>query len=92
MNSPIQNSARLATLDKILETTAKAFFDPPPKKDTLRNWFDDANVPRFKANPTAKRGGGTTWYSVPAVEKLFRSRLLPGTASMIRSRGRVMGG
>jgi hypothetical protein len=61
---------------RLRETTIAAFLDPVPAPDTLRVWFDEANVPRFKANPTAKRGGGPVWYSVPAVEKLLRSRTL----------------
>jgi len=70
------NTARLATLEQLLETTIPAFFSPPPTKDTLRDWLDNAGVPRFKSNPTAKRGGGRVWYSVAGVEKLLRSKLM----------------
>jgi hypothetical protein len=73
-------SARLATLDQLLETTIPLFLDPVPSRDTLRDWLDRANVPRFKANPTAARGGGVVFYSVAAVEKFFRSRTLPAGA------------
>ena len=76
-NAPKSN-ARLATLDQLCQTTLPAFLDPLPCRLTLRNWFDEAHVPRFKSNPNAKRGGGTVYYSVPHVEKLFRSRMLPG--------------
>ena len=75
MATETQTNARLATLDKLLETTIPAFFDPPPSRETLREWFDKAQIPRLKSNPTAKRGGGTVFYSVPAVEKLLRSRI-----------------
>ena len=37
---------------------------------------DAAGVQRIKSNPTAKRGGGTIWYSVSDVEKLLRSRMV----------------
>jgi hypothetical protein len=79
-------NARLATLDQLLQTTVPAFLTPAPSRETLRGWFDSAGVPRFKANPTARRGGGPCFYSVAAVEKLFRSRTLPGGA-MLRARG-----
>jgi hypothetical protein len=69
-------NARLATLDVLLETTIPAFLSPPPSRATLREWFDRARIPRFKANPLARRGGGPVYYSVAAVEKFFRSRIL----------------
>lgn len=40
-----------------------------------------ARIPRFKPNPTAKRGGGYVYYSVPAVEKFLRSRTTTGGVS-----------
>ena len=82
-------SARLATLAKLKENTLPQFIDPIPADETLRAWLDAAGIPRFKANPTAQRGGGPCFYSVAAVEKLFRSRTLPGGA-MQRARGPVM--
>jgi hypothetical protein len=72
--------ARLATLDVLLETTIPVFLSPPPSRGTLRAWFDQARIPRFKANPVARRGGGHVYYSVAAVENFFRSRLTPGIA------------
>jgi len=66
--------ARLATMDELLKTTILLYLAPPPSRETLRGLFDDAKVPRFKANPNAKRGGGTVYYSVSAVEKLLRDR------------------
>jgi hypothetical protein len=89
---PMQDNlnARLATLDQLLQTTIPAFLSPCPSRETLRAWFDAAGIPRFKSNPTAQRGGGPCFYSIPAVEKFFRSRTLPGGA-MVRARGPVMG-
>jgi hypothetical protein len=69
-------AARLATLDELIKTTIPAFISPVPSRDCLRDWFDRAAVPRFKSNPSAKRGGGVVFYSVAAVEKFFRSRTL----------------
>jgi hypothetical protein len=71
------NGARLATLDVLRQTTVPAFLNPQPSRDTLRAWFDEARIPRFKANPAAKRGGGPVYYSVAAVEKLLRSKTIP---------------
>jgi hypothetical protein len=70
-------SARLATITELRPMVA-AHLAPVPCDQTLRAWFDDHHVPRFKANPRARRGGGPVYYSVPAVEKLLRHRLLPG--------------
>lgn len=69
-NSP---AGRLATVDELLKTTVPAFLSPPPSRDTLRTWLDKAKIPRFKSNPTAKRGGGPVFYSVSATEKFFRN-------------------
>jgi hypothetical protein len=69
-------TARLANLDELLEKTVPVFLSPVPSRDTLRNWLDGANIPRFKANPAARKGGGCVYYSVPAVEKFFRSRTM----------------
>lgn len=68
--------ARLATLDQLKVTVLPLFLDPLPHDDTLRATFDREKVPRFKSNPTAKRGGGPVYYSVSAVEKIYRNRLL----------------
>ena len=75
MENISNTNARLATLDRLIETTIRVFLDPPPSKDTLRNWFDEARIPRFKSNPSAKKGGGTVFYSVPHIEKFFRNRM-----------------
>jgi hypothetical protein len=76
-NTIESSSARLATLNQLLQTLIPAYLAPPPSHETLRAWFDQARVPRFKANPAAKRGGGPVFYSVAAVEKLLQSRTLP---------------
>ena len=73
----LYNSARLASLDGLLQTVIPAFLNPVPSRETLRDWFDQARVPRFKSNPAARRGGGTVFYSVSAVEKFLQSRTLP---------------
>jgi hypothetical protein len=70
-------AARLATLDQLRKTLIPAQLDPVPSAETLRDWFDEARIPRFKANPTAKRGGGPVFYSVAAVEKFLQTRTLP---------------
>lgn len=69
-------TARMATLDQLLETTIPVYLSPVPTKDTLRNWLDAARIPRFKPNPNAKRGGGYVFYSVAAVEKFLKDRTL----------------
>jgi len=66
--------ARAATLDELIKNVIPLFISPVPSRDTLRNWFDAANLPRFKSNPNAKRGGGPCYYSVAAVEKLLKAR------------------
>jgi hypothetical protein len=84
----IHIGARAATLEKIRSEVAPNFVDPVPTAETLRDWFDGAGIPRFKANPTAKRGGGPCFYQLSAVEKFFRTRTLPGGV-MARIRGPV---
>lgn len=71
-------TARLKTLEQLRQTTLPQFISPVPSNETLRTWFDQAKIPRFKANSAARRGGGAVYYSEAAVEKLFRARLLPG--------------
>lgn len=77
MQKKFNPTARLASLDGLLETIIPAFLNPTPSRETLREWFDEARIPRFKANPSAKRGGGPVYYSVAAVEKYLQSRTLP---------------
>ena len=73
-----ENRARLATIERLRETTIPAFLDPVPQPNTLRYMFRAARIPCFKSNPSAKRGGGIVYYSVAAVEKLFRARMVGG--------------
>lgn len=70
-------TARLASLDGLRETLIPAYLTPVPSRETLRDWFDAARIPRFKANPAAKRGGGPVFYSLAAVEKFLQARTLP---------------
>jgi trehalose utilization protein len=72
----LNNPVRLATLGELRKTILPNFLAPVPSTDTLRSWFDGANIPRFKANTTARRGGGTVYYQVAGVEKFLRSRLV----------------
>ena len=77
MQKKFNPTSRLASLDGLLETVIPASLNPTPSRETLREWFDEARIPRFKANPTAKRGGGPVSYSVAAVEKCLQTRTLP---------------
>lgn len=70
--------ARLATLTVLLQTIIPNYLDPVPSRETARDWFDVARIPRFKPNPLAKRGGGEVYYDVPAVEKYLRQRTIGG--------------
>jgi hypothetical protein len=78
-----QNAARLATLDQLILNTLPNFIAPVPSRETLRALFDRENVPRFKSNPNAERGGGPVFYSVAGVEKIFRTRLMPGRLKVV---------
>ena len=77
MKSNQTPSARLATLDHLSQTVIPNYLMPVPSHETLRDWFDTERIPRFKANPAAKRGGGPVFYSVAAVEKFLQTRTLP---------------
>ena|ERR1017187_6815135 len=77
MNAKEYPSARLATLEQLVKTLIPAYLTPTPSRETLREWFDAARIPRFKANPAARRGGGPVFYSVAAVEKFLQTRTLP---------------
>lgn len=76
-NASSKTSARAATLNKLIVDTIPLYISPVPSHETLRAWFDSAGIPRLKANPSAQRGGGPVYYSVAAVEKLLRQRMLP---------------
>jgi len=66
--------ARLATIDQLRETLLHTYLDPVPTRRALKEWFKRANLSSLKANPAARRGGGTVWYSVAQVERLLRQR------------------
>jgi len=74
-------AARVATIEQIRSNVIAAYMDPPPSVETLRRWFDDSRIPRMKANPSAKRGGGPVYYSVMAVENMLRDRTLEPTSA-----------
>lgn len=67
----------MVTLNHLIENVLPNFLDPLPTAETLRNWLNNARVPCFKSNPTAKRGGGPAYYSLAGVEKFLRTRTLP---------------
>lgn len=73
-NASINPTARLATLEVLERDILPNHLSPVPPRSTLRALFDREGVPRFKSNPGAKRGGGLVFYSVAAVEALFRKR------------------
>ena len=70
------STAHVATMEQIRSNVIAAYMDPPPAVATLRRWFNASRIPRMKANPSAKRGGGPVYYSVPAVENMLRARTL----------------
>jgi hypothetical protein len=74
VNPTQRPKARLATLGELRPTLLAAYLNPVPPVKTLRIWFKSAGIPRLKANPAAKRGGGPAYYSVAAIEKFLRSR------------------
>jgi len=78
-------SARLATLDQLIENILPNFLAPIPSRDTLRDWFDRAGVQRMKANPGAQRGGGPCYYLVADVEKLMRRTIRGGASLRVRT-------
>ena len=43
------SSARLATLNQLLQTVIPAYLTPAPSAFTLRVWFDRERIPRFKS-------------------------------------------
>jgi hypothetical protein len=72
MNETPIPTARLATVDELIEKVIPNFLTPVPSRRRLRELFNREKIPRFKANSQAKRGGGEVFYSVVAVEKLFK--------------------
>jgi hypothetical protein len=72
------SNARSGDLDYICNIVLPPFINPVPSRDTVRDWLDTAKVPKFKANPVARRGGGRAYYSISHVEKMLRSRTIGG--------------
>ena len=68
------SNARMVSLDVIQRDIVPLYLDPVPTKETLRVWLKD--VPCFKSNPTARRGGGPAYYSRSHIEKFLRSRTM----------------
>lgn len=66
--------ARLATLDELLATVIPAYLAPVPSRKTLGRWLEAAGINKLKANPAARRGGGTTWWHVAQVERMLRQK------------------
>ena len=62
------------TLDELIETRLPGLVTPMPSRRTIERWFVRLKIPYFKSNPSAKHGGGTRFFSVVAVEKVFRAR------------------
>jgi len=77
MDTNLPQRARLATLDELLRDVVPNHISPPPLRDTFRAWLDRANIPRFKTNMAARRGGGVCFYSVSHVEKLLTRTVAP---------------
>lgn len=69
-----QPTARTATLEQLRRNTLALYLNPIPCDETIRRWFDAARIPRLKANPLAKRGGGPVYYRVADVEKFLQKR------------------
>jgi hypothetical protein len=66
--------ARMATMPQLRSTLIPSYLDPVPPPKTLARWFDEWQIPRMKANPRAKHGGGTLFYLVSPIEKALRQR------------------
>lgn len=64
----------LMTLDELIRTRLPGLVKPMPHRRTVERWFKRAQIPFYKANPSAPHGGGTRYFSVAAAERLFRTR------------------
>jgi len=62
------------TLDELMKTRLPGLVKPVPHRRTVERWFKRAQIPYYKANPSASHGGGTRYFSVAAAEWLFRTR------------------
>ena len=68
-----ETKPKYASMIQVRKTIIATYMSPAPSKETLVAWFKDAGIPSFKSNPNAKRGGGTVYYSVEAIEKFLNS-------------------
>jgi hypothetical protein len=66
--------ARMATARELLDTVVPAYLTPIPSERALVTWFKRFGVTGLKANPSAIRGGGKTWWHVADVEKMLREK------------------
>jgi hypothetical protein len=66
--------AKLATVDQLMATVVSDYLDPVPTRRYLVDLFKKENISTMKANPNARNGGGTVWYSVDQVERLLRQK------------------
>ena len=64
-------NVRFATLAVLLREIASLYVAPPPTPRTFRTWLNRNRVPRKKANPMARAGGGEVYYSVPDTIKML---------------------
>ena len=69
--------ARAATVQTLLapDGVVALILDPLPTPRQFIRWLNQANVPRIKPNPSAKRGGGVSYYLTSHVEKMLKARL-----------------
>lgn len=72
--APPRSGVRLVSIHAIRREICPAYFAPVPCLQTLRNWLKAARIVTFKANPSAKRGGGRTYYRAADVERWLRQR------------------
>jgi hypothetical protein len=64
-----------------------SYLSPVPPNETIRAWLNTGGVRRFKANPSARRGGGAVYYSVADVERFLKNRAeLRGPLPPVRSK------
>ena len=78
MRTKEQSGFKLATLKALRKEILPRIISPVPTEETLRAWFDAADVPRFKSNPFSKRGGGACYYSVPHIEQFLSDHTANG--------------
>ena len=68
---------QLATIDQMKgpKGLLTKYLSPVPSKRSLIRWFRHNGIVGVKSNPAAKRGGGTPYYSLAAVEKMLGSQI-----------------